>query len=135
VSNYGALGGGIAKFCIQLIAFLFWAPFIHNKFAKGIHKDWILQSIMPSFLITLLYLFLLEYIDIDFSHYSRLTTFMLLISLGILLLLLNSLTISKVREVILKKINYKKNNLINCERIYVKYKSAILDLYSKKRDL
>jgi O-antigen/teichoic acid export membrane protein len=107
VSYYGAMGAGIAWFTIQFISFLFWPPFIHNKFAKGIHKDWILQGIMPSFIITLIYLFLLKYIDIDFSHYSRLTTFVLLIGLGILLLLLNSLTLSKVREVIKRKLNYR----------------------------
>jgi len=98
VINYGALGAGVAWFVIQAVCFLIWPPFIHSKFAKGIHSKWLLKDILPSFLITICYLLFLKYIDIDFSQYSRFEIFSYLIGLGMLLLFLNSLTLSKVRE-------------------------------------
>lgn len=98
VQTYGALGAGIAWFVIQLICFLIWPTFIHNKFAKGIHTKWLLEDILPSFLITIGYLLLLNYIDIDFSAYNRFEIFSSLIGLGIILLFINALTLSKVRE-------------------------------------
>ena len=107
VTNYGALGAGIAWFGIQLICFLIWPPFVHAKFAKGIHADWLIKDILPSLLLTIAYLFCLKYIDIDFSLYNRFEIFSSLIGLGIFLLFLNALTLSKVRVKIKKLIRYK----------------------------
>jgi hypothetical protein len=98
VSEYGAVGAGIAWFGIQGFIFLVWPPFIHSKFAKGIHRDWIIKDILPSLLITGGYLVLLKYINIDFSNYGRLETFMSLVGLGIILVGLNLLSIRAVRE-------------------------------------
>ena len=98
VSNYGAFGAGVVWFVIQLISFLVWPPFIHSKFAKGIHQDWILKDILPTLIITIVYLLLLKYINIDFSQYSRLMTFIFLIGLGILLLCINALTLPNIRK-------------------------------------
>jgi len=98
VIHYGAWGAGVAWFIIQVGCFLVWPPFIHNKFAKGIHTKWLLNDILPPLLITVIYLLFLKYIDIDFGQYSRFETFSYLIALGILLLFLNSLTLYKVRE-------------------------------------
>ena len=98
VSSYGAIGAGVAWFAIQLITFFIWPPFIHQKFAKGIHFDWILKDILPPLLMTLLYFVIVNYLSIDFTAFSRIETFIVLIALGSLLLLLNALTLSEVRE-------------------------------------
>jgi len=104
VSNYGALGSGVIWFFVQLLSFLLWTPFIHSKFAKGIHRDWILKDIVPSLLVTMGVLSLFKYIDIDFSTYSRFMTFSSLVGLGMLLIFLNSMTIPRVRNKIKRSI-------------------------------
>lgn len=98
VVNYGAFGAGVAWFAIQMITFLIWPPFIHSKFAKGIHLNWIFKDIFPSLVITILYLWLLKIINIDFSTFNRFETFMVLVGLGTGLLILNSLTLSEVNQ-------------------------------------
>jgi len=108
VRNYGALGAGLAWFGIQGITFLIWPPFVHSKFAKGIHFDWLFKDILPPLLISLIYFFVLQKIDIDFSVYNRVEVFMILIGLGSLLLALNFLTFpevtTKIKQLIKKVI-------------------------------
>ena len=98
VVNYGAFGAGVAWFAIQMITFLIWPPFIHQKFAKGIHFDWVLKDILPPLLMTIIYFKIIDYISIDFTSFNQVETFVVLLILGSVLLLLNALTLSKVRE-------------------------------------
>jgi len=91
VTFYGALGAGLAWFLIQAVTFLIWPPFVHSKFAKGIHFSWIFKDILPSLIITIGYLWILDLINIDFALFNRLETFIILIILGGLLLVLNLL--------------------------------------------
>lgn len=109
VVNYGALGAGIAWTVVQFIGFLLWPPFVHSKFAKGIHKDWMLKDIAPSFFLTIVYIVILEIIDIDFIIFNRLEVFVILLCLGGVLLILNAMIYPNIRKVILEKI---KGNLI-----------------------
>jgi len=106
VTHYGAIGAGIAWFVIQFISFLFWPYYIHNRFAKGIHRDWVLKCIVPPLIITIAYIFLLNYIDIDFTNFSRFWTFLLLTILGLLLLILNLLSVSEIKAKIKQIIDY-----------------------------
>ena len=103
VSNYGAIGAGIAWFIIQVVCFIAWPPFIHSKFAKGIHKEWILKDILPSLIVTLGYLFILKFININFELFNRLEIFSMLIGFGLILLFLNVLVYPNIRNVILNK--------------------------------
>ena len=105
VSNYGAVGGGISWFGMQLVAFFIWPPFVHSKFAKGIHNDWMIKDIAPSFFVTTMYIIMLKFINIDFTLFSRLETFLILISLGVVLLVLNTLISPNTRTILLKKIS------------------------------
>lgn len=98
VIHYGALGASIAWFSIQLIGFLVWPPFVHSKFAKGIHRDWMLKDIFPAVFMSTLYIVFLYTIHIDFSMYNRLEIFVILVVLGLILLLNNLLVYKNIRE-------------------------------------
>jgi len=97
IVHYGAIGAAIAWFWIQLVGFIVWPPFIHHKFASGIHRDWIIKDILPSFIMTIIYISILKYIDIEFTIYNRVETFFILIVLGIILLICNILVYPNIR--------------------------------------
>ena len=98
VINYGAMGAGVAWFMVQLIGFLVWPPFIHSKFAPGIHKDWIWKDIFPSFIMTTIFVLIMRYMHIDFTTFNRVETFLILLLLGIILLCLNTLIYPSLRK-------------------------------------
>jgi len=108
VTNYGAMGAGIAWFIIQLICFMIWPPYVHSKFAKGIHRDWMIIDILPSLLVTISYLFILRIVNINFQIYSRFEVFCILIGLGLILLVLNAIIYKNIRNIILEKLRRKK---------------------------
>jgi len=104
VSNYGAIGAAITWFAVQLVTFLIWPPFVHSKFAKGIHKNWMISDIFPSLFMTMVYLSILKYIDINFQLFNRIEIFLILIILGGVLLVLNSIVYPNIRAGILEKV-------------------------------
>lgn len=97
VHFYGALGAGIAWFGLQTFFLLWWPGFIHSKFAPGIHKDWIFKDILPSLMMSLVYLLLMKNIAIVFSE-NRLILFLTLIGLGLGLLFLNTVVSQEGRN-------------------------------------
>ena len=99
VHFYGALGAGIAWFGLQTFFLLWWPGFIHSKFAPGIHRDWVFKDILPSLLMSLVYLFLMKNVSIDFSE-NRLILFFTLIGLGLGLLFLNIVVSEEGRKVL-----------------------------------
>lgn len=105
VSYYGVIGAAIAWFVIQLVCFLFWPPYVHSKFAKGIHKDWIVKDILPAFIMTTIYMSILSFLDINFNIFNRFEIFLILIILGSVLLILNTFAYSYTRKIIMKSIH------------------------------
>ncbi|RBQ30938.1 hypothetical protein CRU92_09580 [Arcobacter sp. FW59] len=106
VSNYGAIGAGKAWFIIQLIGFIVWPTFIHAKFARGLHSNWLKKDIFPALLMSTLYVYILKQIDINFEIYNRIEIFFILIVFGIILLFLNAIVYRSTRDIILKKIRF-----------------------------
>lgn len=104
VSIYGAIGAAITWFAVQFVGFLAWPPYVHSKFAKGIHQNWIIKDIFPAFLGTLVYLVILKLINIDFEVFNRIEIFLILICLGSILLVLNTTIYPNIRKIILEKI-------------------------------
>lgn len=104
VSNYGAMGAAITWAVVQVVVFFIWPPYVHSKFAKGIHKDWMIKDIFPSFLATMSYLVILKLINIDFEVFNRIEVFLILICLGCVLLVLNAIIYPNIRKLILAKI-------------------------------
>ncbi|QFR42552.1 oligosaccharide flippase family protein [Sulfurimonas xiamenensis] len=98
VHFYGALGAGIAWFGLQTFFLLWWPGYIHSKFAPGIHKDWILKDILPILAMSMVYLVIVKNSAISFSE-DRLTLFLTLIGLGVVLLVLNTVASQEGRKV------------------------------------
>ena len=104
VSNFGAMGAAITWFGIQLVTFLLWPPFVHSKFASGIHVDWIFKDILPAVLMTFVFITIISQIGVDFSSLNRLETILILFGYGVLLLICNALVYKNVRDIIKKRL-------------------------------
>lgn len=120
--SYGAIGVALVWFFLNLISFLVWVPWVHHKFAPGIHKEWMLKDIFPIFLSTLIFLTIARYIGLDLNQ-SRIVIFLILCLLGSLLLLINAFTSSEGRTLILKFLGHfhqriKNESIRFCNRIF-----------------
>lgn len=98
--EYGALGVSIIWFSLRLIAFIIWTPIVHHKFAPGIHWPWLFKDVAPIFLGTTVFLLFINNVSIDFDGMGRLETFIILVSIGLILLLMNMLVSSASRALI-----------------------------------
>lgn len=102
-SNFGAIGAGIAWFCLRLIWFLFWTPIVHNKFSPGFHFKWLFKDILPIIItLTVITLIFKNYIIFNFND-NRYFVFVQLLFIGFTLLLIGALNIN-VFQVKIKKI-------------------------------
>lgn len=104
VYTYGALGSGIAWFTLQAIFLSFWPGYIHSKFAKGIHTNWMFQDVLPMIISSILVLLIMKNLDIDFFSFGRVELFMVLLLIGGIVLIVNSLVANNVRNIILRAI-------------------------------
>ena len=67
--SYGPIGVAWVWFIFRLLSLLFWAPYIHYKFAPGIHFDWIIKSVFPPIVVSLVVLLVVSGIfDYHFSN-------------------------------------------------------------------
>ena len=106
--EYGAMGVAVVWFVLRLISFFIWTPIVHNKFAPGIHWPWLFKDVAPIFISTSAVLLFVAGIGIDFDGMSRLDIFLVLISIGLMVLMLNMLVSSASRGligVVIHKIN------------------------------
>jgi O-antigen/teichoic acid export membrane protein len=106
--DYGAIGVALVWFGFRLLSFLIWVPVIHHKFAPGIHKNWMLQDVIPMFISTTIFLAIVYIINIDLDI-ARVWIFVNLLILGMLLLLTNSLVSNEGRKIIVDFVKRKKN--------------------------
>lgn len=104
VYTYGALGAGIAWFTLQAVFLSFWPGYIHSKFAKGIHKNWMLKDVLPMMVSSLVILVAIKNININFFSFGRVELFVILVSIGGIVLVVNSLVASDVRNMILRRL-------------------------------
>jgi O-antigen/teichoic acid export membrane protein len=85
--KFHAIGAAIAWFWLQLIFIVVWPTFIHRKFIPGVHKNWIMQDVIPFAVLNLVLLKLS--LNIDLSGDTRLEIFFNLTFIAILLLIAN----------------------------------------------
>lgn len=100
--NYGALGVAILWFGLRTLSFFVWIPIVHHKFAQGIHKDWMLQDVLPVFVSSVAYLFFMKQLKVSFDG-SRIEIFIILIVIGLGMLVVNSLISSEGRKIVVKR--------------------------------
>lgn len=104
IVNYGAIGAGKAWFIIHLVGFFIWPPFVHSKFAPGIHKDWMIKDILPAFMMSSLFIAILHTLQLDFTSLNRLEIFLSLIGIGGVLLIVNAISYKNIRKIVFLKI-------------------------------
>ena len=103
VYTYSALGVAITWFALQAIFLLVWPGFIHGKFAKGIHKDWMLKDILPSMVSTMVILVGFKLLNLDLLSFERVELFALLFGIGGIVLGVNILVAADTRKMIFKR--------------------------------
>lgn len=96
--HYGALGTAKTWFFMQLIAFLVWPPFVHYKYASGLHNEWILNDIFPTFLVVFSSLICMKKIPVHFELMGRYEGFILLCGLTMLMLIISVSSSSTCRH-------------------------------------
>lgn len=97
--NYGAVGVAFFWFCMRLISFLLWTPYVHKKFAPKLHMKWILQDILPVFVSTVGIVFALQFFPLNFSL-DRTSILIKLLSVGFIVLVINSLISKDCRQIV-----------------------------------
>lgn len=45
--EYGGIGAGYAWLAANVVYFWAWVPLVHRRFIKGLHRQWILQDLIP----------------------------------------------------------------------------------------
>ena len=102
--NYGAMGVALVWFSIRLVSFIIWPPIVHKKFAPGIHWSWLMKDVAPIFVVTSIALLVLMSMNIAFEDMGRMSTFMVLIGAGVMVLLCNLLVSSAFRSLLYENI-------------------------------
>jgi O-antigen/teichoic acid export membrane protein len=98
VLYYGALGSGISWFILNTISFFVLSYLVHNKFVPGLHVKWLIKDILPVFVTTSIFLFILFLLSFNLDHFNRFEIFVTLILIGFTLLTLNLLSYKFTRE-------------------------------------
>jgi len=102
-TTYGAVGAGKAWLIFLSVWFVLWTPFLHRQLIPGLHLTWILRDILPV-LITVLGVLWLQGVLFDVSHVSsRLITLAELAMIGLLILLISSISTRLVRKALTRK--------------------------------
>ena len=96
--HYGAMGTAITWFSMQVIAFLIWPPIVHNKFAPGIHRDWLFKDILPILIVNIIILSAIKMIPAHFELMNRNEGFITLSGFTIVILIASVLASSTCRD-------------------------------------
>jgi O-antigen/teichoic acid export membrane protein len=51
---FGGTGGGAVWFGVNLLYLLAWVPIVHHRFLPGLHVGWLVQHVLPSFVLATL---------------------------------------------------------------------------------
>ena len=95
--QYGAIGASFSWFLFMLFSFLIWTGLVHHFFVPGLHKKWLIEDILPIFISTIVYLYLLHFLTIDMTI-NRGLIFLLLILIGTGLIVVNIMVSQIGRE-------------------------------------
>jgi O-antigen/teichoic acid export membrane protein len=99
--EYGVFGVALAWFILRLASFVVWTPIVHKKFARGIHMSWLVGDIGPSFAVTATLLLLVSGLDLPPGEMDRVSIFVTLIGIGVLMVVCNVLVSRAPRNLLL----------------------------------
>jgi O-antigen/teichoic acid export membrane protein len=103
VYSFGALGVAIAWFILQAIFLAFWPAYIHSKFAKGVHKNWLKNDVFPMLISSIVVLFLIKSLNIDLLSFERVELFIVLFCIGGVVLVANIFVAKDVRNMVIQR--------------------------------
>lgn len=105
--NYGAVGAGIAWFSFRALWFIWWTPIVHHRFVPGFHLKWLFKDILPIIsVLTVVALGLSHQFELSLDQ-NRLLLFAEMAGLGIILLVLSSLSVPLIRQKLIQKFRAK----------------------------
>ena len=87
--HFGAEGVAFVWFLLRTISFIVWTPIVHHKFAAGMHRQWLTNDILPVLSSTSLTLIFFRIADINFNLMNRISIFLTLIAIGIIIIMIN----------------------------------------------
>ena len=58
--KYGMIGAGYAWIIANLLPFIFWLPFVHRRFVKGLHIQWLLHDVLPTLVLSIIAAYILR---------------------------------------------------------------------------
>jgi O-antigen/teichoic acid export membrane protein len=103
-TEYGAIGAGMAWFGFRCIWFLAWTPVVHRQFVPGFHIKWLFQDILPIIVTVVIVAFML-YVNFGLTvRQNRMVLLIQMLTLGVSLVAISSLSVSVVRKIIIEKL-------------------------------
>ena len=102
--QYGAVGAGYVWMVSNAMYFLAWVPLVHGRFAKGLHRQWLMQDLIIIFVPGL---FAASVLKIFFLWpETRLEVLFWILVISVFLLILSTAVAGRVRSIIFaSKIN------------------------------
>ncbi|WP_445619239.1 lipopolysaccharide biosynthesis protein [Kushneria sp. Sum13] len=107
--QWQAIGVAVAWCGFRLLSFLLWTPFVHARFAPGIHREWMTRDILPCAAATALMLLFYQWLGLSLWTLPRPWIFVSLMSMGIAILLVNAVVSSVGRDMIIRRLQERKH--------------------------
>lgn len=95
--TFGPIGVAWVWLIFRLLSFLFWAPYIHHKFAPGLHFDWLLKNVVPAIATSVVLLTLINQYGYSFDD-GRFIDF-IYVSFITVVLFTASVVVSFIKEI------------------------------------
>jgi O-antigen/teichoic acid export membrane protein len=101
--QFGGIGAGVIWFLLNALFFILWVPYVHQKIAPGLHKNWltddILKIITPTIIIIPLLTYLLPKSD---NRLINIVFIIVILCLSLLISLMNSNYKTKITKYVRK---------------------------------
>ncbi len=104
--NYGAIGAGFAWISVNAVYLLCWIPGVHQRFAPGLHRKWLIDDLARIVLFPTIGITLIDMVVAWPS--ARLEVGLKLVSIGLVVAALSVLSSSWARRVFLRKSLFRK---------------------------
>jgi O-antigen/teichoic acid export membrane protein len=101
VNSYGMVGAGYAWIVANLLPFFVWLPFVHRRFVKGLHAQWLLNDVLPIVLLPTALAFGLQ--QMVKWPTSRILVALWLVMIGLTLCIVSAIGSSWFRETMVKR--------------------------------
>lgn len=81
--KYGMIGAGYAWITANLLPFIVWLPFVHRRFVKGLHIQWLLHDVLPTMAVSITVAFILRQMIVWPESQFSVVMIIAIVSIGI----------------------------------------------------